>query len=169
MADENGRLKIAAAGLLIVAALALAYYFMNAPQGGGTGSLVLGNEININTFSAILANSSDVYLIMDVRGVNDTRVNQSIMQCGVDLAGSTGLAGKTMTIYSLETQGCLGAVQQGNKSVFANYTSAYCFGQAGNGIALYLHQGNETHFYTNAMVVGLGENYTVGGCSIRAK
>lgn len=183
MADGNGKLKMAAACLLVVLALALGYHFLTSPQGppgpgNGTnssisanstpqqGSLGLGKEVNIQTFSAILANSADVFIVMDVRGVNDPAVRHSILQCGVDFAGSPGLGGKALTVYSLDGQNCMGASQQGNRSVLTNYTSSYCFGQMANGMAIYLHEGNETRFYTNAMAVGLGENYTAGGCSI---
>jgi len=168
---------MAAAGLLAVLALALAYHFITAPQGlpgpgnetgnqtppanstPQQGSLTLGKEVNIQTFSAILANSGDVFIVMDVRGVNDSAVRHNILQCGVDFAGSWGLAGKNLTFYSLDAgENCKGAN--------GNYTSSYCFDRMSGGVTIYVHESNKTMFYTNAMAVGLGDNYTTGGCSI---
>jgi hypothetical protein len=184
MSYDNPILKAVAAVLLVAVAAGFAYYFMSLPPAGpapggpgngtnstvpsGHASLVLGKEINGVTFASILSGAKDLFIIMDVRGVNDSAVRTNILQCGTDFAGSSGLVGMNKTYYSLESeQGCVGAVAEGNETRFYNYTAGYCLGQAADGIAIYIHEANGTKYYTNAMSVGLGSNYTAGGCSIK--
>ena len=162
MAQVNENLKIAAIGVLLVAALAMAYYFtvLQKPGPIAPPELALGSEINLQTFATILTGSNSIYLIMDVRNATDAATKHGILSCGVDFAGSLGLGNKNLTIYSLDAgENCID--EKGN------YTSAACLERASKGISILIRPGNSTSFYTNAMVVGLGKNYTAGSCYIR--
>ena len=152
-------IKILVLALLVLAAAWLGYQYLDF---SGKEQLKLGNEVNGETFATILADSSNVYIVMDVRGVDEQVRRKNILQCGVDFAGSPGLVGKNLTIFSLDDdQGCIGMDR--------NHPFEYCFSQMENGIALYVEEGNVTKFYTNALKVGMGESYEVGACSVNVK
>ena len=158
MADDNGNVKLIATVLLVVAALAMAYYFAFI-RPSEEPVLKTGSQINSQTFASLLSDSHALYIVMDVRGVKDDAVRRNILQCGTDFAGSMGLADKEKTFYSLDSSlGCIGAT--------GNYSVKYCFDQMNSGLTIMVHEGNESRFYTNAMVVGINESYTVGGCAI---
>ena len=155
------KIKILVLAFLVLAAAYLAYSYLGTTD---ETSLKLGAEVNAGTFSAILANASSVFIVMDVRNVSDPVVRKNIMQCGVDFAGSSGLALKNQTFYSFDSdQGCY--------TIEGFYPVEYCLRQmeSDGGIALYVRQGNSSRFYTNAVMVGMGTNYTSNGCSIKFK
>jgi hypothetical protein len=150
------KMKIAATVVIVVIALAMAYYFLVFQS--GPASPKLGNPINLPTFATLLSQAQDVYVVMDVSNATG-QVKQNVIECGVDFAGSPGLGGKNMTFFSIDTGGrCIGAN--------GNYSSSWCFAQMENGLSIIIQPGNSTSFYTDAMVVGMGDNYTAGGCSV---
>jgi len=154
----NDSLKIMAILLLAVAAAVFAYYFITLKE----STLKLGNEVNMATFSSILMEAKNVVIVMDVRSFSNYSVNQNILQCGVDFAGSQGLAGKNLTFLSLDAgDSCIG--------ISGNYSASYCFDEMNKGVTIYVKEGNATKFYTNAMVVGMGSNYSANGCNIGVK
>lgn len=153
------RIKILVAAFVLLVAIWLAYNYLSFSE---EAKLKLGTEVNLETFSSILSDAERVYIVMDVRDVDDHKIKTNILQCGVDFAGSQGLVGKNLTIYSFDSeQGCVGIDQ--------NYPLSYCIKSAENGIALFIEEGNTSKFYTNAMKVGVGNNYTSGACSIRVR
>ena len=157
MADSD-RLKILAILLLAVAAAVFAAYFLTARE----NTINLGDEVDLTSFSSILFDAQDVFIVMDVRGVNNGSVKQNILQCGVDFAGSSGLAGKNLTFFSIDSgDSCTGMA--------GNYSISHCFDETKKGVTIYVKQGNYTKFYTNAMVVGMGSNYAPNGCNIGVK
>jgi len=147
--------------LLIIALIALigiylGYLYFSAEE----TKVGFGTEVNIATFNSILTNASDIYIVMDLRNVTDQAVRRNVMQCGVDLAGSIGLASKNKTFYSFDSDlGCVGVGQ--------TYSVGYCIGEMKNSIKMYVIEGNESLFYTDGMKVGIGKNYTSGDCSVR--
>jgi hypothetical protein len=159
METPNDKIKMAATAALVLAALAMAWYFLLQPQ--APPSLRLGNEINMQTFATVLSGARSVYLVMDVRNANGT-IKQNVIRCGVDFAGSTGLGDKNLTVYSLDAgEICIG--QNGT------FSSSVCLGEMEKGLSILVQPGNSTSFYSNAMVVGIGGNYTEGECSVNLK
>jgi hypothetical protein len=152
------KIKILISVFLILVAIWFAYPYLTSPP----ADLVVGNEIDSATFNAILSDTQNVFIVMDIRDINDTKLRQNILQCGVDFAGSYGLVEKNITLYSFDTnQGCVGMDR--------NYPISYCLKQMEQGIALYAEESNETRFYTNAMRVGISDNYEMGSCSVNVK
>jgi hypothetical protein len=153
------KIKIAATIVIALVALAMAYYFLNPQQ--AIPSPALGNQINMQTFASVLSSAPSVYVVMDVRNA-DGPVKQNIIRCGVDFAGSMGLGNKTKTFYSLD---------KGESCITENgtYSSSWCFGQMENGVSIIIQPGDSSGYYANAMVVGMGENYTEGECSVNLK
>ena len=147
--------------LLVIALIALAGIYLGYQYFSIEDTKVgFGTEVNLATFNSILTNASDVYIVMDLRNVTDQEVRRNVMQCGVDLAGSMGLASKNKTFYSFDSDlGCIGVGQ--------TYSVGYCISEMKNGIMLYIIEGNESQFYTDGMKVGIGKNYTSGSCSVR--
>jgi len=162
MAQGNERLKVIATVLLLAAAAILAYWFYSSGGQQENARLEAGSAINLQTFSEILLKAQSAYIIMDVRDVADSTVRRNILQCGADFAGSEGLVGKNLTFYSLDNgEKCFGAR--------GNYTAGECLCQAKGGVTIYVQEGSAPAYYTNAMVVGIGSNYSAGGCSIRIR
>ena len=152
------KIKILISLLLVLVAIYFAYPYLTSVS----SELVVGNEIDSATFNALLTDSENVFIVMDIQGINDSKIRQNILQCGVDFAGSFGLVGKNLTLYSFDTnQGCV--------NIERNYPISYCLKQMEMGITLYIEDSNETKFYTNAMRVGIGNNYTAGSCSVGIK
>ena len=146
--------------LLVIALIALAGIYLGYQYFSSVDTNIsFGSEVNVATFNSILTNASNVYIVMDLRNVTDQKVRRNVMQCGVDLAGSMGLAAKNLTLYSFDSDvGCIGIGQ--------TYSVGYCISDMKNGIKLYIMEGNESKFYTDGMKVGIGSNYTSGSCSV---
>jgi hypothetical protein len=154
------RIKILIIALLLLAAAWFAYQYLIAGQ---AATLELGNEVNAQTFLSLFGKEDAVYVVMDVRDVTSQKVKTNILQCGVDFAGSTGLLGKNQTYYSFDSeQGCV--------ALEGTLPLDYCMKNLNdNGMTIYVKEANSTKFYTNAMVVGVGQNYSEGECSIKIK
>lgn len=157
--DKNHNIKIVLGVLVVVAALAVgAYILLQTPD----VKLETGTEINGATFVDILTKSNDVYVVMDVRGTKDHRIRRNIMQCGTDLTGSLALAtGKIATPYSFDEKSCV--TSEGTTTISS------CVKNLKNGTTLYVHLGTKTKFYSKMMKIGIGSNYTEGGCNILSK
>jgi hypothetical protein len=164
--DMNQSLKIAAVAILAVLVLALVWHFISMPP---AGTFVPGPGVDAAAFQSAFINASRVYVVMDVRGVNGTVTSTNILQCGVDFSGSSGMGGKKVTYLSLSDSGCMEAALGGNGSVEenANQTVDSCISQLDNGMVIYVEPGTSSYYYSNALVVGIGSNYTAGTCGIR--
>lgn len=143
--------KNAAVILLFIVAVALGY------------SIFFGQEKTVDPqkFLAVLQNSSKLYIIQDLRGADDA-VRRNIMQCGVDLAGSQGVAAlnKTITIYALEDSKC--TTLEGVK------TLTEC-SNTGDGVTFYVSKGNQSSFYEKKLSIGIGADYTAKSCNINLR
>ena len=154
---QKNPLKTAAVVILLIIALALAYYFMNQ----SSTAFVPGASVDADTFKTNFNSASNIFIVMDVRGVSDSVVSNNILQCGVDFAGSSGMGGKSVTPLSFGNGGCVAPDGQRDPSV--------CFGMLKNGLTIYVKQGpGGVAYYSNGMVVTVGGNYTLGKCSIKA-
>ncbi len=154
------KIKLIAVFILMAVALVFVLFFMNPVE---QTVFQVGNPVNYATFKQLLIDADKVYIVMDVRGVNDSIVRQNILQCGVDFAGTVGLSDlKNTSFMSLdEVQGCY--------LMDKSYPIPYCLNQMKDGITLYVHEGNGPEYFTNAMMVGIGRNYTADGCKISIK
>lgn len=152
---KGSALKTAAVVVLLVIALALAYYFLNQSSMAFTP----GTSVDAETFKGIFDSASNVFIVMDVRGVKDTKVSDNILQCGVDFAGSSGMGGKSVTPLSLADDGC--TAPDGKRD------PSDCFSMLKSGLTIYVKQGpGGASYYSNGMVVTVGSNYTMGSCAI---
>lgn len=153
---KSSALKTAAVVILLVIALALAYYFLNQ----SSSAFVPGTSVDADTFKSAFAGASNIFIVMDVRGVSDSTVSNNILQCGVDFAGSSGMGGKSVTPISFGNDGCV--APDGKRD------PQDCFNMLKNGLTIYVKQGpGGVAYYSNGMVVTVGGNYTLGACSIK--
>lgn len=135
--------------ILLFAVLAVAYVlFANQEK-----------EVDPQLFLSSLKNSSSVYIVQDIRGAND-EIRRNILQCGVDLAGSQGLASlnKNVTIYAFDDSKCTTINGENPLSECEDYKNAPTF---------YIMNGVGNHFYENKLIIGIGENYTVKSCDVK--
>ena len=154
------KIKLLALFILMAVALIFVLFFMNPVE---QKVFQTGNPVNGATFKQILTDSTKIFIVMDVRGVNDSIVRQNILQCGVDFAGTVGLTDlKNTSFMSLDDE-------QGCYAMDRIYPIPYCISQMKEGITLYVHEGDGPEYFTNAMMVGIGKNYTADGCKISIK
>ena len=133
--------------LLVVAAVALAYVFLYGEQ-----------PVEKEVFLESLGNSDTVYVVMDVRNVEDVDVQRNIMQCGTDFAGSSGFVGKKLIIFALNDDEC--ATEEGLKS------AVECENEFRNGVSFHVLKGDDTVYYRNRAEVGVNETYVNGLCGV---
>lgn len=155
--EGSGLLKTAAIVVLAVVVLALVYYFLTL----SSNSFVAGPGVTEEQFKEIFANATDVYIVMDVRGVQNEFTNHNILQCGVDFAGSSGLGGKTTTYFSMDEENCV--------APDGMHEHSWCFEQLQNGLTIYVTEGEYTSLHTNGMIVGVGPEYSTGTCGIHRR
>ncbi len=151
--DNGGATKFLFIAALIIAVAVLAFYILQPKD-----QFIPGASVDETTFLNNFDSAQYVYIVMDVRGIDDDLLRKNILQCGVDFAGSSGLAPKNVTYYSLGDAGCV--TVDGSKS------AEYCFSQVRNGMAIYVHDGNTTSYYSNGITVGVDTSYQLGTCGI---
>lgn len=149
-------LKIGALIILLVIVAFIAYNFF---IGVGPG-FNPGPEVDIETFRNNLQNANDIFIIMDVRGVDSTdQTYQNILQCGVDFASSSAIGNKNIVPMSLNVDGCI--------APDGIHPESYCFSQLDAGaLFIYVKESPKTTFHANGMIVGVGSSYTLGTCGI---
>ena len=158
--EKNGSsqaMKLAAIVVLLIVAGSLAIYFILQPA----NRFVPGTQVSQETFLNIFESSENVIIFMDVRGIPEQPVRKNVMQCGVDFAGSSGLATKNVTFFSLGDEGCI--VPTGPA------TDEYCFGELKNALTIYVQdaEGESYHSYhSNGLIVAVNESYQEGTCGI---
>lgn len=149
--------------VLIFISAALFAYVTLQPQ---FGSFERGEATDEGTFLSTLIDSPVIYIVMDLRGVEDDSVRTNIMQCGVDFAGGTGLAGRNVTYMSMDETQCVHAsIDEGVKGTI---TPDECLEMLNGGMSLYIVEGVSTTYYTKAAMVGVNESYEIGMCGITA-
>ncbi|MDO8553408.1 MAG: hypothetical protein Q7S22_01260 [Candidatus Micrarchaeota archaeon] len=135
--------------ILFLVAVAFTYFiFLNQEK-----------TVDPQQFLLSIQNTSKFYVIQDLRGSDDI-YRRNIMQCGIDIAGSQGLAvlNKSIIIYALEDSKCTSF--EGEK------TLSECSNTA-DGIVFYISKGDKTLFYAKKMNIGVGANYTLKSCDIK--
>jgi hypothetical protein len=130
-----------------------------------------GQTATMGEFADALMSSQTVYLVEDIRGLEKYPISRNnIMQCGVDFAGSQGLAGKEVNIYILEGNECSASEAGGNLTIKAlsecHAAVASAFGKAGNSV-IWIEKGYSPSVYPSGLVVRINETYTQGMCNIR--
>ena len=140
---------------LIIISIFLIFHFLNLSN----YAFIPGAAVDQEEFKEAFDSSDLVYIVMDVRSVEDNETSRNILQCGVDFAGSSGMGGKSVNYFSIsEEEGCI--------APDGSHEESYCFSQLKNGITLYVREGGETTFHSNGMVVGIGPEYALGTCGI---
>lgn len=147
------KLKIGATALLLVAVVVLVFVFFPPMT-----EFRPGTEVNEETFTHVLEEADRVNIMMDIRGVDDEKTQWGILQCGIDFAGSFGLATKNVSYLSMDDQGCV--AEDGR------HNFKYCTDALQHGVTLYIREGSGATFHSNAMVVGVGNDYVVDSCKI---
>ena len=168
---------------LVVGAVALiaillgAFILLSPPpvtpqtQNGDYTNPLNGQNATMSEFADMLMSSQTVYLVEDIRGLEKYPISRNnIMQCGVDFAGSQGLAGKGVNIYILEGNECSASEAGGNltiKTVSECHAAvASAFGKAGNSV-IWIEKGYSPSIYSGGLVVRVNETYTQGMCNVR--
>jgi hypothetical protein len=157
--NSGSALKNGAILILAFAVLALAYYFYTLP----TVSFAPGDPVDAETFAKSLANSTTVFVVIDLRGVQSPIERGSVMQCGIDFAGSTGIGDKQVIPLSFDSD-CIGAT--GSRPI------SECTAMLKDGLTILVRGAPAgaspgASYYSNGMVVLVGSNYTQGICSIK--
>ncbi|NYZ74567.1 hypothetical protein H0O00_05465 [Candidatus Micrarchaeota archaeon] len=163
--SKGSAVKLFVIFLLLAIAVVLAYYFIIS------GSLFsTGPEVDVETFKSSFASAPTIYIVMDVRGVKDSLVSNNVLQCGVDFAGSSGMAGKDAVYFSLGDDGCT--------APDGAHPLSDCVSQLENGLVIYVKEcqapfaifGQQcpggAKYYSNGMVVTVGQEYALGTCGI---
>ncbi|MEM3422850.1 MAG: hypothetical protein QXF35_04520 [Candidatus Bilamarchaeaceae archaeon] len=128
-----------------------------------------GKKINKETFLDLLAESKKIYIVMDARNASSELVNRNIFQCGIDFAGSSGLVGRNVVYVGMDRNNkCVVAslLNLTNKTLNPNECIKMINSE---GISIYINEGNQTEYYTRAAMVGIGDTYVLGSCSIGTK
>lgn len=167
--NENRTMLLLVLAIIIIGASIL--YILNLRAAEAAANQIefdKGNRINKETFLALLAEKEPVYIVMDARNVSNNYTRRNIFQCGVDFAGSSGLFGRDVYIVALEDTGCVLASLP--RAINRTATNSECIKMLnGGGIAIYSHAGNDTLYYSRAAMVGVGDTYILGSCSIGKK
>ncbi|MGV8085828.1 MAG: hypothetical protein ACP5N9_06280 [Candidatus Bilamarchaeum sp.] len=153
---KNDNLKNFAVLVLAIIAIALTYKFYYSSN---QEQFIPGKNVSSTNFTGIFNNAPNVFILMDVRGVQNSTTKTNILQCGVDFAASNAMGGKNVTYLSISEDGCV--------SLDGKKPSSYCFSSLSSGLTIYVKEGNSTSFYDNGMIVGIGSSYNIGSCGIR--
>lgn len=165
--------------LLVVLALVAAYLILSNPSkplSVDNGINDAGNNVSAssntsnddgavepNVFADQLLAASEVFIIQDLRDVNSDIIRKNIQQCGIDFAGSMGLAGKNITIFALEGNECTtldGIVELNDCLDKIN---------AATNPLINIKQGNQSTFYKTKLEVGISEEYLPNSCNINIR
>ena len=148
---------------VLVLVLAVFYFAFTTLQ---KQTFHFGKEITGNQFAAAFASAQKVNIFMDVQGLEaDDVLRKNVIQCGVDFSGSSGMGGKNVSYFSVDSASCVSYA--GNSSSKTGLND--CYAKVSSGLTIYVASGNSTKFYDNAMLVGIGKNYTLGSCGINRK
>ncbi|MEM4272341.1 MAG: hypothetical protein QXH30_02030, partial [Candidatus Bilamarchaeaceae archaeon] len=169
--------KTMVVGAVALAAIALAAYILISqpaeapPQHGNYSNPLGGQNISLEEFAAVLMQAETICLVEDLRGLEKYPISRNnIMQCGVDFAGSEGLAGKELNIYILEENSCSASEWGGNlttKPLSECYgTLSSVIGKEGKAI-IWIEKGSSSLAYREGLRVGVNETYAQGMCNVR--
>ncbi len=154
--------------LLAAGVILLAFYFATLGP-----KFERGEETDSEAFAGILSDATRVHIVMDLRNAADGENRRGIMQCGIDFAGSMGLATKEVDYLSFDSEaGEMPLVREDFciHSEEGRLSAEECFEMINSeGITIYIRQGSLTKYYTRGMVVGIGSDYQLDSCSITEK
>jgi hypothetical protein len=148
-------------GVLVVLCIILIYIVFFQEQNVSISDILKDQASGAQFASAFVA-SNTVYLVQDLVNANAS-VRKNIQQCGIDFAGSPGLATKDQKIYAFEGGQCYGF--DSSKSTTINKCLLEIKNQP-EAVVFYIRQGFESKFYTRGILVGLGKDYTRGDCNV---
>lgn len=158
--------------LAVLAVAAGAYIYFMQPEDAPEADPWAGKEqAYMEDFADSLASSSEIYLVMDLRGATDDGVRRNIMQCAVDMSSSTAIGVLEKRIYSLDSE-CISIHDDGTtytvllEECLAEINAARDV--PGKAI-VYVMKSNETMIFENELVVGIGGDYTQYDCLITAR
>lgn len=151
-----------------MAAFAIAAYIFFMQPGPSPDPWAGREEVYLSEFSQTLASSSELYLVMDLRGASEDAVRSNIMQCAVDISYSTAIGGISKRFYSLDSE----CIRTNDSGTTYTVPLAGCLDEIsaardvqGKSI-IYIRKYNGTKVFWNELVVGMGANYTENGCNI---
>lgn len=151
--------------LVVIALLAVGFYFWKPPavdndttSGTDGGTTTTSNLTAKEAFEAYLASSNEMFIVMDLRGTDNSTIRNNIMQCGVDVAGSVALGGKNKTIIAIEEDSCF--VYNGTKTV------EYCLSLITDTPTFYIATNKETEYSEKMVTVDIGATYNLYDCHI---
>ncbi len=159
---DKDSIKHIAVAVLVIAVIALAYYFLVVL--GGKPVFDPGPVVNGETFTMMLINSTDMLIFSDVRGIKDDLLQRNVLQCSVDFASSSYLGSKNVTYLSI------GDGENGCVDSKGAHPVAFCFEKARSSpLTIYVTSGNVTTYHQHGMVVGIGKDYSLGSCGVRSE
>jgi hypothetical protein len=113
-----------------------------------------------SVFLSNLASADEVAIVMDLRGATSQQRDR-IMQCGVDLAGSEGLAAKNVSAYALEDDKCTSS--KGERAV------SECEAEFTGKVRFVLTKGdNNSTFYEKRLLITMNESWN-STCGVSVK
>lgn len=148
--DGNIKTILTVALVLAVIILAIVLFSKNPSE-----DLVTNKAV----FLESLAKAQQVYIIMDLRNVENATIRDNIMQCGTDFAGSAGLVEKSIATFALEDDNCI--------SINGTTSAKNCIDQSKNGASILIQGTMNTTYYQNKVVVKISQQYTKGTCGIQ--
>ncbi|MBD3398196.1 hypothetical protein GF412_03330 [Candidatus Micrarchaeota archaeon] len=170
--------KQIAAIVLVLLAAGIAYYFLatapaqdgpavDEPQTGGAVPPFAkeGENATMQEFAANLLAAETVYIVEDVRGLEKYPLSRThVMQCGVDYAGSQGLAGKELVVYAFDDDDVCGTVN-GTASIDKCYSDVLSASEDPATMIIWIEKGSSPEIYSRGMVVRINETYVQGSCT----
>ncbi|MEK6981519.1 MAG: hypothetical protein AABX38_01190 [Candidatus Micrarchaeota archaeon] len=148
-------------GALVVLSLFLIYLFFFQEPDLSIND-ILRDKTTPGQFVSAVISSNNIYIVQDLVNSNES-VRKNIQQCGIDFAGSAGLATKDKKIFAFEDGKCYRL--DNSLSVPINK----CLLEIKNNldsVVFYIKQGQTSTFYNQGILVGLGQNYSRGDCNV---
>ncbi len=124
------------------------------------GVIVLMKEpvVEPSVFISHLAQSPKVVIVQDLRGATSDLIRKNIQQCGVDFAGSQGLARKELVISAYEKDLCI--------TMEGTFPISKCESEYATLTKIFISAGKETRFFNDKMIVGVQEQYVPLDCRV---
>ena len=158
LTDNQKNITVA---VIAIAALSLGAYLFY-PVLFPRPQFYFGSPSNITAFLDKAKVADRAVLVFDLTGTPAASAyRDSLMQCGVGLAGSSGLANLNKTIFALDGNSCV--------TVSGNSTRDNCIRDSQGKLLIVLQAGSAdmAQFYDNAMVISMTPEYNLS-CAINA-
>lgn len=138
--------KIALIGAAAIIAIVLGVAILSQPPPGET-------PITPEEFSKTIYYAPSYGIFIDLRGTSDTALRQKLQQCGVNLAGSTLLARKSLTIASCDDKSCVSTTVGSNSTT--NSTPAQILSSLSSGVYFHVRgaQSDSSTFYKSRVEI----------------